>query len=373
MTGSERGSPDLGELDAELSTIRVAAVQAASVFLDRAASTAKACDLIREAGRGGAQLVVFPEGFIPAHPGWFHVFPATHPKASQLAVELFRNAVEVEGPEVAQLARAARDARTYVVIGVCERLPGTDGTMYNSQIYLGPDGDVVGKHQKLTPTSGERLVHAGGYGDTLGTFPTPMGRVGALICGENSNPLAVFALAADHPRVHAMSWPNFIAPSAPPLPERVRIASLAFAAMARCYVVSAVSVVDDTMIDRIGAPAEYDTFLRDPTITGGSIVVAPNGSVVAGPLGAEEAILYADLDLEVAIRAKLSVDYAGHYNRADVFQLQVNNVAPRLIRRIVDDGDSPAGRDVHFPDVGGTGVVTAHGNAERDSPNGVET
>ena len=189
----------------EYPRIRAAAVQAASVFLDREGSTAKACDLIREAGANGANLIAFPEGFIPAHPVWFHFHPGTGRISTELSVELFKNAVEIPGPQIADLQRAAADAGAYVVVGLCEKLPNTTGTLYNSQVFLGPDGELLGKRQKLMPTVGERLVHTGGSGDSLAVFDTQFGPASALICGENSNPLAVFAMTAQYSRVHVMS------------------------------------------------------------------------------------------------------------------------------------------------------------------------
>jgi aliphatic nitrilase len=203
--------------------VKVAAVQAASVFLDREGSTAKACRLIREAGRNGARVIGFPEGFIPAHPVWYHHHSATGAISNKLATELFKNAVEIPGPETAALGEAARDANAYVVVGACEKIPGTIGTMFNTQIYFGPDGSLIGKHQKIMPTVGERLVHMGGYGDTFGAFPTEFGPMSALICGENSNPLAVFALTAEGTRIHVMSWPNHFPVSGDPLRNRVAI------------------------------------------------------------------------------------------------------------------------------------------------------
>src|SRR6476660_1557769 len=139
--------------------VKVAAVQAASVFLDREGSTEKACRLIREAGRNGARVIGFPEGFIPAHPVWYHHHSATGALSSRLGVELFKNAVEIPGSQTEGLARAARDANAYVVIGVCEKMHNSLGTMFNTQSYLSPDGTLIGKHQKIMPTVGERLVH----------------------------------------------------------------------------------------------------------------------------------------------------------------------------------------------------------------------
>ncbi len=147
----ERGMGDVYPI------VKVAAVQAASVFLDREGSTEKACRLIREAGRNGARVIGFPEGFIPAHPVWYHHHAATGAIANRLATELFKNSIEIPGPETDALCAAARDANAYVVIGACEKIPNTMGTMFNSQVYIAPDGTLIGKHQKIMPTVGERL------------------------------------------------------------------------------------------------------------------------------------------------------------------------------------------------------------------------
>ena len=315
----------------EYPTIRAAAVQAASVFLDREATTAKACALIREAGDHGARLIGFPEGYIPAHPVWYHFHPATGQIATTLSVELFKNALEIPGPEIEQLRAAAADARAYVVIGVCEKVPNTFGTLFNSQVFIGPDGELIGKHQKLMPTVGERLVHAGGHGDTLGAFQTDFGPASALICGENSNPLAIFTLTAQYTRAHVMSWPNHFPTFGDPLRNRVMIDSQAFAQMSKAYVISACGTVDDAMIERLQLDTEQAARLRDPDFCGGSVIVAPDSRVIAGPLGPEEEILYADLDLELGVRMKLRHDFAGHYNRPDVFRLQVSTANPNLL------------------------------------------
>jgi aliphatic nitrilase len=305
-------------------TIRAAAVQAASVFLDREASVAKACSLIREAGRNGAELIAFPEGFIPAHPIWFHAHPATGRISTELSVELFKNAVEIPGPETAELARAAADAGAYVVMGVCEKMPNTTGTLYNSQVFFGPDGALLGRRQKIMPTVGERLVHTGGAGDSLAGFDTKFGPASALICGENSNPLAVFAMTAQYSRVHVMSWPNHFPFAGRPMRDRVSVDSQAFAQMSKAFVVSACGTVDDRTIAKLQLSAADEETIRKPEICGGSVIVSPDSEIIAGPLGNEEAILYADLNLEASIKTKLRHDFAGHYNRPDIFQVRVN-------------------------------------------------
>lgn len=314
----------------EYPRVRVAAVQAASCFLDREACVDKACRLIREAGRNGARVIGFPEGFIPAHPIWFHHHPATSAIANKLSVELFKNAVEVPGPEVDALAQAALAANAYVVIGVCEKMPRTIGTMFNTQLYLGPDGRLIGKHQKIMPTVGERLVHTGGHGYTLVAFDSEFGPMSALICGENSNPLAVFALTAEGTRIHVMSWPNHFPTSGDPMRNRVAVDSQAFAQMSKAFVVSACGTVDEAAIRKLALSPEGERFVRDPDSCGGSCIVAPNSRIIAGPMGAEEGILYAECDLELGILTKLRHDFAGHYNRPDIFQLYVNRAAPRI-------------------------------------------
>jgi aliphatic nitrilase len=202
--------------------------------------------------------------------------------------------------------------------------------MYNSQVYIGPDGRMLAKHQKLMPTVGERLVHTGGFGDTFGAFQTEFGPMSGLICGENSNPLAVFALTAEGTRIHVMSWPNHFPTSGDPLRNRVAVDSQAFAQMSKAWVISACGTVDEDMVRKLEVGPTGEKFLRDPNSCGGSLIVAPNSRIVAGPMGPEEGILYAECDVEVGVQMKLRHDFAGHYNRPDIFQVHVNRSAPRI-------------------------------------------
>jgi aliphatic nitrilase len=329
--------------------VKVAAVQAASVFLDREGSTEKACRLIREAGRNGARVIGFPEGFIPAHPVWYHHHPATSQIANELAVALFKNSVEIPGHEIDALGAAARGANAYVVIGVCEKLPRTIGTMFNTQVYIGPDGALIGKHRKLVPTVGERLVHAGGSGDSFGAFQTEFGPMSGLICGENSNPLAIFALTAEGTRIHVMSWPNHFPTSGDPMRNRVSIDSQAFAQMSKAFVICACGTVDDDMIAMLRTGPEGEKFLRNADCCGGSVIVAPTSRIIAGPMGAEEGILYAECKLELGVLTKLRHDFAGHYNRSDVFQLHISRSAPRLYT-VHEAAPQPAPQALELPD-----------------------
>ena len=318
--------------------VRGAVVQAAPVFLDREATLDKAIALIAEAGSNGAQIVAFPEGFIPAHPIWFHFHSGTDRHATKLSVELFKNSVEVPGPHIDALVRAAAEAGTYVVMGVCEKMPGTFGTMYNTQVFISPTEGYLGKHQKLMPTVGERLVHRAGGPETFGVFPSQFGPVSGLMCGENSNPLAIFALTAEATRIHVMAWPNHFPKPALPMPEISLTAARAFAQMSKAWVLSASAVVDDRVREMVPLADTDLEFLARDDIGGGSCIVAPDTRVVAGPVvGNEELILYADMDLEVGVKMKLRHDLAGHYNRPDVFRLLVNKRSAPLLQSVTDD------------------------------------
>lgn len=310
----------------ELPKVRVAAVQAAPVFLDRERTTEKACELIRDAGRQDVDVIVFPEGFIPCHPVWYHFLPASQPRAVGLATELFRNAVVVGGAETQALGQAARDAGAWVLMGVCEKEAGTTGTMWNSIVYLSPDGDVVRVHRKLAPTTVERLVHTGGVGSDLEAVQTPFGPITGLLCGENSNPLLVFSALAQSSILHAAMWPHhFSRKDGPTLSMRDVILTNAqsLAYQIGSFVCSVGGTLDDSTRERIAETDEDLAWLTERRDFGGSCIVAPSGKILAGPLGGDEETLIADLELERVIPKKLMHDYAGHYTRRDVFHVDI--------------------------------------------------
>jgi aliphatic nitrilase len=340
-------------------SLRIAAVQAAPVFLNREATVDKACRLIREASTNGAQLVGFPEGFIPAHPVWFHFHPVLSPESLEWGTELFKNAVQIPSPATDALCRAAREANVYVIMGLCEKRPNTTGTMYNSQLFIDRFGRIIGKHQKIQPTIGERLVHTGGFGDTMRAFGTEYGPISGLICGENQNPLAVFSLAADSTVIHVASWPHFFQKGWHTMGQVADLAGRALSYMAKCFVINACGTIDEEMRQVLPISAQDRAFLDDPTSLGGSSIISPTSRVIAGPLGPEEGILYADIELELAVRAKLTHDFAGHYNRPDVFQLLLNTGAPQILSREAWQ-HQPAGST-------GAGEALPHARDEEDN------
>jgi nitrilase len=309
--------------------VRGAAVQASPITLDSAATTEKACDLIREAGRNSAQVVVFPECFISAYPAWFQFLPAASKELNDLNVRLYKSAIDVPGPETAKLGEAARNANCYVVIGVCERSRTNSGSMFNTQLFFAPDGQLVGKHQKLTPTGYERMVHWGGWGDTLTVVDTPFGPLSALACSENSNPLAGFDIISRGPRIHAMSWPPhfiMVGHGAPDLAEISLLTARHFALMSKAFVISACGVIDHDFYKELAKmTSKPQEDLSAGIADGGSVIVSPGMEILAAPLpSGTEGIIYADLDLDLWIGSKLLQDFAGHYNRPDVFTLEVD-------------------------------------------------
>ncbi len=315
-----------------LPTVRVAAVQAAPVFLEREATTEKALRLIREAGAGGAKLVGFPEGFIPGHPLWYHFLSATSGRSRKLATQLFLNSVEVPSRTTDRLCEAAREAGVYVVIGFCERMPGKTGTMYNSQLFLGPSGEIIGKRQKIMPTGGERLVHTLGSGDGLRPVETEFGPISGLICGENSNPLAVFALQAMGTRIHVASWPSHFTETQSML-DAIEISTRALAYQGGVFVINSVGLVSDEMIEMLAVTAEDRQFLKHrQEESGGASIVGPRGRFIAGPMGPGEGILYADINLNEIVTRKVIQDFAGHYNRPDLFTLTLHTGSSSLFR-----------------------------------------
>jgi nitrilase len=312
-------------------TVKLAAVQAASCFLDRERTTQKACSLIEEAGRHGAQVIGFPEGFIPAFPQWYHFHPAYSPAALKLSHRLFAEAVEVPSPTTEAIGEAARRAGAYVVIGVNERRPGSLGTLYNSLLFFSPEGELIGCHRKIMPTLTERLVHAAGDGAGLKTYDTPFGPIGGLICGENTNSFARMALLLQGERIHVAAWPAFpVAANSGGRGIDIRVSYHAFEG--RVFVISAAGVLDEEGLAVMALTPEQ----RELIVSRGghSGIVGPDGNYMVGPAGEEETILYADADLGRIVAGKYSHDLTGHYNRFDLFTLEVRTVAAEPLRRV---------------------------------------
>lgn len=298
---------------------RIAAVQASSVFLDLAASIEKACRLIEAAAAGGATLAVFPEAFVPGYPLWVWFIPAgqTHPLRTLFA-ELHGNSVSIPGPAVSRLAEAAGDCRITVAIGVNERnTESSDATLYNTLLYLGADGRVLGRHRKLIPTGGERLVWGQGPTADLEVFDLPFGRLSGLLCWENYMPLARYALSARGEQIHAApTWDR-----GEPWVSTMRHV----AKEGRCFVVGACQAFHkDDIPDTFEFKHAWLGSVEGWINPGLSLIVDPDGKIVAGPLKEEEGILLADVERHQLVGPRWQLDIAGHYARPDLFELRVH-------------------------------------------------
>jgi nitrilase len=302
-----------------VSTFKIAVVQAAPVVLNREATVSKACELIAKAGRSGARLVVFPEAFIPTYPDWvWRIPPGQHRVLADMYAELLEQSVEIPGPVTEELSQAARRADVYVAMGLNERnANASNASLYNTLLYIGPEGHLVGKHQKLVPTAPERMVWAQGDGSTLEVYDTSLGKLSGLICWENYMPLARYALYAWGVQIYlAPTWDN----GEPWLSTLRHIAK-----EGRAYVIGCSMVMrKEDIPDRFDFKAKYYSEVGEWINKGDSAIVSPDGKFVAGPLNAEEGILYAELDPRQMRGSKWNLDVAGHYARPDVFSLTVS-------------------------------------------------
>jgi nitrilase len=303
-------------------TIKVAAVQAAPVFLDRDATVEKACRLVAQAGEEGAKIIVFPETFIPGYPHWYSFYIALSPEVRSFNVELFKNSVEVPGPATQRLGEAARQAGAYVVMGINEKPAKSYGTLYNSMIFFGPSGEMIGKRRKLIPTITERLVHANGDGSGLNVFETPYGGLSGLMCGENTNNLAKFTLLAQGEVIHAAMWPAFALDTEKYQKDWIDIRIRDQAFCGKVWVISSSGVISEEMKDAL--KLDRSARARFNGDGGHSSIISPKGQFVAGPMEQGEGILYADINLQEVVEGRIFQDITGHYNRFDIFRLTID-------------------------------------------------
>jgi predicted amidohydrolase len=294
------------------------AVQHPPVFLNLPESVEKACDLVAEASREGAGLIAFPETWLTGYPLWFDLAPGAalwdSEGANQVYQQLFHNSPQWGDLAIQQLGKAAKSAGVILVMGMHER----DGnTLYNTTLYIGSDGQVLGHHRKLVPTYTERLIWGRGDGSTLEVFDTPIGRLGGLICWEHWMPLARYAYHAQNEQIHVAQWPT--------VKTMHQIASRHYAFEGGCFVIAAGSVLYQDDIKTTGLPL-LDQIQPDDGILmrGGSCIIGPGGEFLAEPLFNQAGFVSAEIDLRKVTSSKMVLDVTGHYSRPDVFQLKIN-------------------------------------------------
>jgi aliphatic nitrilase len=324
----------------ELPKSKVAAVQTAPVYLDPAATVDKACALIAEAAGNGAKLVAFPEVFVAGYPYWNWLM--TPVEGSEWFERLCRAAITVPGPEVQQLCAAARAHDCTVVIGVNERDPRALGTLYNTNLVIGADGTLLGRHRKLVPTWAEKLTWAGGDGASLRVYDTPVGPLGTLACGENTNTLARFALLSAGELVHVANYISLpVAPASYNMADAIRIRAIAHSFEGKLFTIVACSIVSEEIIAAMSAGRPENRALLERRQSAFSGVIGPDGNLVGDPLIDDEGIVYAEIDLSRCIQPKQMHDIIGAYNRFDIFDLRIDR-RPRTSASWRDDEVPPA-------------------------------
>jgi len=325
---------------------RVAVVQRPPVLLDREAGLERALLTIDEAAAEGARLVAFPEAFLPGYPEYiWRLLPgADYDLSRELHGRLVANSVDLSGDDLRAIREAARRHGIVVMIGIHERDAAfSRATLYNTLVTIGPDGTIRNRHRKLVPTNPERMVWAPGDASGLRVVDTPLGRVGGLICWESYMPLARFSLYAQGIQLYvASTWDE----------GEVWLATMRhIAAEGRCWVLGSgcslrASDIPAWFPDRERLYPDPDEWLNP----GDSVIVAPGGAIVAGPLHQEHGILYADCDPAAADAGHYTLDAAGHYNRPDIFSLTVQRAGASQIA-FIDEAGRPRGATGAAPEM----------------------
>lgn len=323
----------------------VAAVQAAPVYLNLEKSLTRAIDLIAEAAKRKAQLVVFPETWLPGYPAWLDtcrdVARWDHQPMKKLYAQLISQSVTVPGMATEALGEAARRHNVTLVMGAHESVPvgAGRGTLYNSILTFGPTGELLNVHRKLVPTFNERLIWGAGDGSGLNVVETPVGRIGGLICWEHWMPMARQRLHMQSEDIHLALWPS--------VKEMYQIASRHYAFEGRCFVVSAGGIMR-----RSDLPAELEESVdlgpesEEFILNGGSSVIGPDGLYVAGPSFGAEVIILARINLERIREESLALDVTGHFNRPDLFDFRFRGEDQSIGAASVKNDPMPSHQEV---------------------------
>ncbi|MGI9229741.1 MAG: carbon-nitrogen hydrolase family protein [Gammaproteobacteria bacterium] len=301
--------------------IKVAAVQAAPVFLDLDGAVDKAIALIEEAARNGARLIGFPETWIPGYPFWIWInCPA---ESLDLVRQYHENSLSADSPQLQKLCNTAKENNIMVVMGASERI---GGSLYLSQFFIESDGSLIDVRQKLKPTHVERTIFGDGYGHNLNVYDTSVGRVGGLCCWEHLQPLSKYALYSQNEQIHVGAWPSFSLYKGKAYslgPEMNMAVSSVYAAEGQSFFIAPCGVISDEIVELIADTSGKKDLL--PAGGGHAMIFGPDGAAMCEPLDEKaEGLLYAELDFSAITIAKSFADPTGHYSRPDVTRLLLN-------------------------------------------------
>jgi len=307
---------------------KVAAAQLAPVYLDARKTVEKAIGAIGEARTAGAALIAFPEAFAPGFPLWPAV--AAPISGQDLYQQYFQQSLDVEGALMTSIRAAARKHGIYVSFGFSERSNHSSGGMWNSNVLISEKGEILNHHRKIVPTFYEKLIWTPGDGAGLQVSETDIGKIGALICGENVNPLARFALIGQGEQLHVSSWPPVWPtkhPSQGPgmdLQLGMRARAINHSAESKAYTIAVAAHYDESYARALRSLGDPAIRIIEEAQRGASLIVDPWAKVIAEATSNDEMILYADVDLETCVGPKAIQDLAGAYNRFDIFELRIN-------------------------------------------------
>jgi aliphatic nitrilase len=315
---------------------KAASVQTSPVFLNAEKTIDKAITFFKEAAENGAQLIAFPEVFVSGYPYWNWIM--TPVQGSKWYEKLYKSAINADGSEVKRLCDAAKEFNIHIVIGINEK-GSSFGEIYNTNLIIDNNGNLIGKHRKLVPTWAEKLTWTSGDGSSLKVYKTEIGPIGTLACGENTNTLARFALLAQGELIHIANYISL--PVAPPdydMAEAIKIRAAAHSFEGKLFTIVSCSTISQEIKDalREDVPDVDELLTRKNSAFSGFI--GPNGAAIGTPLIDDEGIVYADIDLEKCIQPKQMHDILGHYNRFDIFDLRVNTAPTRNIT-FIDNHD----------------------------------
>nr|AAR97400.1 nitrilase [uncultured organism] len=294
--------------------VRAAAVQLSPVLGSREGTVEKVVAAIRDAASQGAQLCVFPETVVPYYPYFSFIRPPAAMGKDHM--QLYEQAVVVPSPSTNAIAAAAKQHSIVVSIGVNER---DHGTIYNTQLLFDADGTLVQRRRKITPTFHERMVWGQGDGSGLRCVDTQIGRIGSLACWEHYNPLARYALMADHEEIHVAMFPGSMVGQI--FADQIQVTIRHHALESGCFVVNATGYLSKEQVAQLSQGTSLDAAL-----TGGcyTAIVSPEGVVLGEPLTDGEGMVVADMDLSLITKRKRMMDSVGHYSRPELLSLLIN-------------------------------------------------